>query len=129
VPSDNKENQEVPELKTEDKDEPKSDSSKAEDQLAYSASEINEAGLVDEQDLEIMNVAESLENISLGSVDSDSDDGEWITPQNLKQVQAQTQFGSANAVATQQNAPKVACMTNDFAMQVILHLRRMYSYK
>ena len=47
--------------------------------------------------------------------DVDDDDGGWITPANIKKVQAQ--FGEMHITPTPANVP-VGCLTTDFAMQV-----------
>jgi len=51
-------------------------------------------------------------------VPEDDGEGEWITPENLAQVQAKLRSGGADAV--DDNAVKVGCLTADFAMQNVL---------
>lgn len=46
--------------------------------------------------------------------DESDDDDDWITPSNLKEAQE-----TLGEVEIEENAPKVACVTSDFAMQVI----------
>ena len=51
--------------------------------------------------------------------DSDSDGGDWITPSNLKQKQAED-AAPDSAEATPQKKMEVAVLTTDFAMQNVL---------
>ncbi|KAI8899788.1 Nin one binding Zn-ribbon like-domain-containing protein [Globomyces pollinis-pini] len=51
--------------------------------------------------------------------DSDSDDGDWITPDNLSEHHQQDKYGD-NAISQTPQHIDVACITNDFAMQNVL---------
>jgi rRNA maturation endonuclease Nob1 len=48
--------------------------------------------------------------------DSDSDQGEWITPTNISKQKLKDTFGEQ---PVDLEVPLVACMTNDYAMQVL----------
>lgn len=61
---------------------------------------------------------DSEENQELHDIvtDSDSDQGEWITPRNISNQKLKDSFGEQ---PVELEVPLVACMTNDYAMQVI----------
>lgn len=65
-----------------------------------------------------MNVNDVLRPVSENEYESaeseeEEDDSDWITPENVKQVKQQMDFGT-----TEDKEVSVACITTDFAMQV-----------
>ncbi|KAJ2998687.1 Nin1 binding protein [Globomyces sp. JEL0801] len=56
--------------------------------------------------------------------DSDSDDGDWITPDNLSEHHQQDKYGD-NAISQTPQHIDVACITNDFAMQSGRHANNL----
>ena len=68
---------------------------------------------------EIVDEEEVLDDQDEGIEDEDDDDDEgWITPSNIK---AKKQEFNGENEQDGQKPVKVACMTTDFAMQVIFH--------
>lgn len=53
------------------------------------------------------------EDVGSDQEDESDDDDDWITPSNLKEAQE-----TLGEVEIEDNAPMVACVTSDFAMQV-----------
>lgn len=70
-----------------------------------------------EDDLSALNVNDVLRPVSENEYESaeseEEDDSDWITPENVKQVKQQMDFGT-----TEDKEVSVACITTDFAMQV-----------
>lgn len=71
-----------------------------------------------EDDLSAMIVNDVLRPVSENEYESaeseeEEDDSDWITPENVKQVKQQMDFGT-----TEDKEVSVACITTDFAMQV-----------
>lgn len=69
-------------------------------------------------DLSALNVNDVLRPVSENENESaeseeEEDDSDWITPENVKQVKQQMDFGT-----TEDKEVSVACITTDFAMQV-----------
>lgn len=58
-------------------------------------------------------------SLDINNQDSSSDDGEWITPTNITRIKEKNSQGSAAVHAKKPECVEVACITNDFAMQVI----------
>lgn len=86
---------------------------KSEEPLAVS---IDDGSL--EDDLSAMIVNDVLRPVSENEYESaeseeEEDDSDWITPENVKQVKQQMDFGT-----TEDKEVSVACITTDFAMQV-----------
>lgn len=71
-----------------------------------------------EDDLSALNVNDVLRPVSEYEYESaeseeEEDGSDWITPENVKQVKQQMDFGT-----TEDKEVSVACITTDFAMQV-----------
>uniref|UniRef100_S4PX82 RNA-binding protein NOB1 n=1 Tax=Pararge aegeria TaxID=116150 RepID=S4PX82_9NEOP len=102
------------EITVKDGEEENDDDSKLAEEIA---NQIKNMDLRDEEDVEncITKVSDDDCDDESESEESDSDNGEWITPNNLKEKRKELEDG----VFEEKNV-EVACITSDFAMQNVL---------
>ncbi|XP_045775928.1 RNA-binding protein NOB1 [Maniola jurtina] len=79
------------------------------------ANQIKNMDLRDEKEVDDCIVKVSDDDDESESEESDSDDGEWITPNNLKEKKKELEDGEF-----EEKNVDVACITSDFAMQNVL---------
>ncbi|KFX91078.1 hypothetical protein O988_07929, partial [Pseudogymnoascus sp. VKM F-3808] len=109
----------VPEVKTE---EPAAESAEApvEETTETKAAEESLAALsITPSDEPSADAPEEVEEASEDSAEDEDDEGGWITPSNIKKVQAKEVAGPT-AQEPEVKTMQVACITSDFAMQNVL---------